>query len=268
MSARNEAALRAAIAQGIKVIFATGKTRHSANGLLDRLKLDTPGIYLQGLAVHYADGTTRHEQKLDSSVARRVITYAEDRGFDVIAYAGSRILVRAASAHADELTLRYSEPAPEVVGPLVNLLNTTQFNKLILSRKGDFKKIRALRWQLETQLNGAARLMQAGIMDMVEVLPPGASKARALKALLAELGVAPEHVLAVGDGENDIELIQMAGVGVAMGNAADALKQAADYVVADNDADGVAEAIERFALKAPEPVETPEAVTEAKEEAS
>lgn len=255
MTARTENALKAALFQGVKIVLATGKTRRSADALLSRLNLDTPGVYLQGLSVHYPDGSTRHEQTLDTNIARKVITFAEDRGFEVAAYVGSRILVRTQSAHADELTLNYGEPAPEVVGPLVNLLNTTSFNKLLLMKKNDFKKINALRWQLSVQLDGTARLMQAGIMDMVEVLPPGASKGKTLKVLLGELGVAPENVLAMGDGENDIEMLQLAGIGVAVGNAHESLKKVADYVVGTNDADGVAEAVERFVLKKDEAAE-------------
>lgn len=266
---RTEAAIKAAMQQGVQVVLATGKTRRSADSLIARLGLATPGIYLQGLVVVYPDGTTRHEQKLDSSVARRVITFAEDRGFDVVAYVGDRLLVRADFAYADLMHNHYSEPKPEAVGPLVNLLNTTQFNKLLVMKQGDFRKVAALRWQLGMQLDGAARLTQAGLADMIEVLPPGASKGRALKALLHELDIAPEQVLAIGDGENDIEMIQLAGIGVAMGNANDHVKQAADHVVAANDADGVAEAIERFVLKQPEaPAEaSAEPVAEAAPEA-
>lgn len=256
LTTRTESVLKAALAQGVKVVLATGKTRRSADKILERLNLDTPGIYLQGLSVYYPDGTTRHEQTLPSNIARRVITFAEDRGFEVAAYVGSRILVKSPSTHADELTIQYGEPAPEVVGPLVNLLNTTSFNKLLLMKKNDFKKINALRWQLSVQLDGSARLMQAGIMDMVEVLPPGASKGKALKVLLGELGVAPETVLAIGDGENDIEMLQLAGIGIAVGNAHESLKQVADYVVGANDTDGVAEAVERFVLKKYEAAES------------
>jgi 3-deoxy-D-manno-octulosonate 8-phosphate phosphatase KdsC-like HAD superfamily phosphatase len=70
--------------------------------------------------------------------------------------------------------------------------------------------------------------------------------------LLKFLKVNPEHVMAVGDAENDIEMIQLAGVGVAMGQAAEDVKAAADYVTSSNDADGVAEALERFVLTKPE----------------
>lgn len=62
------------------------------------------------------------------------------------------------------------------------------------------------------------------------------------------LGLKKEEVLALGDGENDAEMMENAGIGVAMKNAVDAVKNAADFVTLDNDADGFAYAIERFVL--------------------
>lgn len=253
MTERTEKTLKTALSQGIKVVLATGKTRISGNNIVERLSLTTPGIYLQGLAVHYHDNSIRHQLTLNADVARRVITFAEDRGFDVAAYSGTRILVRALYPSAEELHTRYHEPAPEAVGPLQNILENTQINKLLIIKRDDPRKITAIRWQLGMQLNAKeARLTQA-LSDMLEVLPPGASKGSALKTLIKEMDVKPEEVLAIGDAENDIEMLQLAGIGVAMGNASEKLKAVADYVVASNDEDGVAEAVERFALKKDEP---------------
>ena len=61
-------------------------------------------------------------------------------------------------------------------------------------------------------------------------------------------GLKPEQVMAFGDGENDIEMIEYAGFGVAMGNACPGAKAAADYVAPGNDEDGVAKTIEEFLL--------------------
>lgn len=248
MSERSEAVLKQVIAQGVKVVIATGKTHASATDVIKRLNLDTPGIYNQGLVVVYPDGRAHSLHSLDPDLVRRVVTFAEDRGFVVVAYSLSRLLTRSESRDARELSEQYHEPMPEEVGPLQNLLEDIPINKLLLIRRFQARKVKALRWQLNSQLDGKARLVQA-LDDMLEVLPPKASKGAALRGLLHELGVPPERVLAIGDGENDIEMVQLAGFGVAMGNAAASLKEAADYVVSSNDADGVAEAMERFVLK-------------------
>lgn len=83
----------------------------------------------------------------------------------------------------------------------------------------------------------------------MQVLPLGASKGAGVEWLLEHLGVSPRHVMALGDGENDLEMLQLAEVGVAMGNAGFKVKAAASAVVATNDEGGVADAIERFVLE-------------------
>ena len=67
---------------------------------------------------------------------------------------------------------------------------------------------------------------------------------------IAEMGIDPENVLAIGDGENDLEMLELAGVSVAMGNGKEVVKQNAMYVTISNDADGFAKAIEELVINA------------------
>ncbi len=82
----------------------------------------------------------------------------------------------------------------------------------------------------------------------VEVNPKGVNKASALKKVCDEIGITMNNVMAVGDSLNDIKMIQQAGLGVAMGNAQEAIKNVADHVTDTNNNDGVAKAIEKFVL--------------------
>lgn len=249
LSKRNEQALKAAIEHGVQVVLATGKTRHSAQEIIDRLELNTPGIYIQGLTIYDGDGKITYEQALEPVVARQVITFAEDRGFDLIAYSGSKILVRTLHPKAEELNTRYHEPVPEAIGPLQNILQEMTVHKLIAVRSNDPRRVTALRWQLSKQLDGKGRLVQAMIPDMLEILPPNGSKGRALQALLKQMGIAAAQIMVIGDGENDLEMMQLAGVSVAMGNAYEPLKEIADHITGTNDEDGVAQAVEKLVLK-------------------
>ncbi|HLR60891.1 MAG TPA: Cof-type HAD-IIB family hydrolase [Lentibacillus sp.] len=83
----------------------------------------------------------------------------------------------------------------------------------------------------------------------IEVNPKGVSKASALKKVCEEIGITMDNVLAAGDSLNDIKMIQEAGVGVAMGNAQEAIKNVADYITDTNNQDGVGKAIEKFVLQ-------------------
>jgi hypothetical protein len=82
------------------------------------------------------------------------------------------------------------------------------------------------------------------------VLSRDASKQSALARLCADFGVSAERVLAIGDSRNDVPMMQWAGIGVAMANALPEVRHAVRFVTASNEHDGVALAIEKFALSA------------------
>ena len=82
----------------------------------------------------------------------------------------------------------------------------------------------------------------------LDALPPGGGKDVGIKAVLRWADIPTEQAMAFGDGENDITMLRCVGVGVAMGNASDAVKQAADYVTSPVDQDGVRAALEHFGL--------------------
>lgn len=82
----------------------------------------------------------------------------------------------------------------------------------------------------------------------LEVIAGGIDKGEGLRFLLNHLGIAPEEVLAMGDGGSDVPLLQAAGIGVAMANATGSAKAAADFVTGSCEEDGVAAALEKFVL--------------------
>jgi Cof subfamily protein (haloacid dehalogenase superfamily) len=82
--------------------------------------------------------------------------------------------------------------------------------------------------------------------NYLEIVPIGVDKAKALVKLANSLGIELSQVAALGDGQNDIEMLREAGLGIAMGNASDAVKSAADWITGTNDEDGVAQAVRRL----------------------
>lgn len=83
----------------------------------------------------------------------------------------------------------------------------------------------------------------------VQILPYGASKGASLAWLLKRLGISPAVCMAVGDGENDKEMLRLVGLGVAMGNAVAAAKEAADVITGTDGEDGFAQAVEKYVLR-------------------
>ncbi|NRD79307.1 HAD family phosphatase [Bacillus sp. BRMEA1] len=82
----------------------------------------------------------------------------------------------------------------------------------------------------------------------IEVNPKGISKAKGLELVCEKLGIEMKNVMAVGDSLNDLAMIKAAGIGVAMGNAQETVKEAADWITSTNEENGVANAIRKWAL--------------------
>jgi Cof subfamily protein (haloacid dehalogenase superfamily) len=237
--------IRRAAAGGVPVVLATGKTRASALELIETLGLATPGVFSQGMIICDADGVVRRLVTLETAVAAAVLDFAAGRNLPVNAYSPDGLWTTADDQYRHLLHSKYREPLPAFCPDLRSQLDGVRFTKLMISDEIDND---ATRTDLEHHLDGQAVVLQA-VPEYIEVLPPGVSKGEGVRWLLDEMGVDPAVVMAVGDGENDLELLRMAGLGVAMGNAGDAVKAAADVVVGSNEDAGVAEAIERFVLK-------------------
>ncbi|KAL9273427.1 Endoribonuclease YBEY, chloroplastic-like protein [Drosera capensis] len=94
---------------------------------------------------------------------------------------------------------------------------------------------------------GHANVVQS-VSNMLEIVPPGTSKGNGVKMLLEHLDVSAREVMAIGDGENDIEMLELAGLGVALSNGSEKTKAVANVIGASNDEDGVADAIYRCAF--------------------
>lgn len=83
---------------------------------------------------------------------------------------------------------------------------------------------------------------------VVDLLPPGGGKERGILAVCKELEITPAQVIAFGDAENDIAMLQLAGTGVAMGNGEQGAKEAADYVTDRIEEDGIWKALKKFGI--------------------
>jgi Cof subfamily protein (haloacid dehalogenase superfamily) len=245
LSPRNEAAIRAAMERGLQVIFATGKTRASTLDLTTTLGLKTPGVYVQGLVLYNSDDQIVHQRLMDDEVVQEICDFIDGTDYTGMAYSGMTIYASHDGPYIDRMT-RYHEPRPTVIASLHSLVGTTPINKVQFFDTPE--RIMEIKRQVEPMLHGRAVLTMPAF-EIVEILPLGASKGAGLKFLMEHMGLDPATLLALGDGENDIEMLQMAKVGVAMGNAMPKLKAAADHITRSNDEDGVAEAIERFALR-------------------
>lgn len=239
------AAVRAAQARGVRVCLATGRIWPSARPYVERLGADPPAILYNGGQVYdFASGTELLRMPLDRAHARAVLeVLAGVPEVEPHLYAGDRVY----TGRVNELTERYQRKDGlhvEAVGDLLAFLPPDPMKILIIGARRDLERaaarIRALPMPINTVFSEETYL---------EILPTGSSKGVALRFVAAHLDIPLAAVVAVGDNLNDKEMIELSGVGVAMGNAPEALKAAADYVAPANDDEGLAEVIERFVLR-------------------
>ncbi|MBR6595837.1 MAG: HAD family phosphatase [Oscillospiraceae bacterium] len=114
---------------------------------------------------------------------------------------------------------------------------------------GDAMRIRALQNEIQTRFPQLMALRSKS--TYLEILPPESTKGSAARVLLEYYGLSPKQAVAFGDSDVDVDMLQYCGLGVAMGNAPRTVKEAAAYVTASNDEEGVYIALNSLRLKAP-----------------
>jgi Cof subfamily protein (haloacid dehalogenase superfamily) len=240
----NKRAILKAIESGVGVILATGKTRSSAVELIGELGIALPSVFSQGLIIQEADGRIMREISLEDDLAEELVAYLEQRRLPYIVYNRHGLLTPWFDDYNDPISGKYDEPQPRVVGALAGQAGELRVNKLLV---GDREDLQARRRDLEQRFGQQATIYQA-VPEWVEIIPKDLNKGAGVRWLLERLRIKPEAIMAIGDGENDIEMLQLAGIGVAVGNANPKLKAVADHLVGTNDDAGVAEALDRFVL--------------------
>jgi Cof subfamily protein (haloacid dehalogenase superfamily) len=235
---------------GIKFFPATGRTRKgmlTAGGpkLLEVLGGDPsaiPGVYNQGLVVYGDHGKLIYEDSLNSDALELSVEYCEKNALSVIGYWRDSIVTNKITA-LTEASANGKEPLPEKVDEgLLNFHNSgKKLNKLIIIAPEP--EIIRRRKEVELMLQNMAAVTQA-VPGMLEILPFGASKGHGVQNLLLHFGIQPTNCMAFGDGENDIEMINLVQYGIAMSNAREKLLSQAFRQTLSNDEDGVAFVLE------------------------
>jgi len=241
LSPANVAAVARARAAGLHVLLASGRSARALEGVVATLELDGPLIAFNGAltfrpaggAIEALDGTT-----LDRDIAADVLRLARAHGIEAGWFELDGWRVRSIGPGAVEEAMLTDEPPtespdlPDGAGPPYKLM-------CIAVTADETAALHALRDRLPDTV--AASFSHPRYL---EVTAPGIDKAHAVRAAAARLGLAPSDLAALGDAENDIAMLREAGVGIAMGNATDAVLAAAAHRTAANDRDGVALAID------------------------
>eukprot|EP00216_Chloropicon_sp_CCMP2111_P005782 CAMPEP_0198239700 /NCGR_PEP_ID=MMETSP1446-20131203/5043_1 /TAXON_ID=1461542 ORGANISM="Unidentified sp, Strain CCMP2111" /NCGR_SAMPLE_ID=MMETSP1446 /ASSEMBLY_ACC=CAM_ASM_001112 /LENGTH=552 /DNA_ID=CAMNT_0043922335 /DNA_START=92 /DNA_END=1750 /DNA_ORIENTATION=+ len=252
ISDANREALMECKRRDIHVVLATGKARNAAllacqkSGLGGMFTNSSPGIFIQGLEVYGPGGKVLAKTFLPKDVVKDAFVYAEDHAVPCCAFLGKENRTLSPHFLLDELHERYFEPK-SLQAESVEAIASENVHKVLYFAEDKKTIDEVVRPYWESRIGGRAKLTQA-IPEMLEIVPMGSSKAIALEKVLAEYGIEAEEVMAMGDGENDVEMLSFAGLGVAVENANPKLKDVADFVVSSNEKNGVAEALWNLVL--------------------
>lgn len=252
VSARTREAVRLAAAAGVRVVLATGRPFLSARPYAVALGLDLPLICYNGALVQEALSRRRWLfRPLPAEVAVEVAAFLESEGHYVKVYLDEMMFVAEATPDTEWFSRHYGVPY-RCVGRLSAFLRRVAAEgreppPMLVGFVGEDAAGRALVGRLRDRWAGRAECYRPSPWA-VDVVAAGASKGAALAHLASLWGVGPGETMAVGNAGNDVEMMRWAGLGVAVANATEEARAAAAAVVADNNHDGVAEAIERFVL--------------------
>ena len=245
---RNREVLIAAQQRGARVVLASGRPTYGVAPLADELLMDKYGGFVlsyNGAAIiNWETKEMIYDKVLPDEVIPALYERARTHGMTILTYNGPEIVTENSrdpyvqkAAFLNKMTVRETNDfLTDVILPLPKCLIVGEPEKLI-----------PIEAELRLLLQGRINAFRSEPY-FLELVPFGIDKALSMSVLLEHVGVPREEVMAIGDGFNDLTLIKLAGLGVAMGNAQEPVKQAADYVTLTNEEDGVAEAIERFVL--------------------
>lgn len=253
LSQRNEKALKACIERGIWIVPCTGRIWNGVPDFIRNIPGIRYGITTNGAMVEdISEHRVLDERKLSWELALDILQLARqfhtmyDVYMDGVGYGEARFM---------ENMSRFQ--VPDIIQKMIRQTRTIVPDVMeeVRRRRIPAEKVNYFFGDQEERARARAALLERGdvvvsssLSNNLEINAIGATKGEAILRLAKHLGLKQEETMGFGDGENDVTMMRLAGVGVAMKNAEEALKQEADYVTDSNDEDGVAVMIEKLVL--------------------
>lgn len=245
ISAGNAAAIKKAVQQGIVFLIATGRMYVSARPYALDLGLDVPLVTYNGALVKESkSGKVFYEHKMKLSTAQEVLQYCQEQGYYLQVYVGDKILIKEENEFSRMYTKISGIPTTEM-GEAIYHTEEEPYKILIMTKENEFEQV----WKIfEEKFKGKLDVTSSKD-NFLELMEPGVNKWEAVKAVAQSYNIAPEEIMCIGDSNNDINMIKNAGIGVAVANAKDSVKDHAKIVTGSNNDDGVAMVIESILTK-------------------
>ncbi|OON97923.1 MAG: HAD family hydrolase [Epulopiscium sp. Nele67-Bin005] len=243
--------IKKAQAKGVKVVLATGRPLDGVKKYLKELDMITNEDYLVcfngALAQNIGTEEVLHHITLKGKDLIELHELAQKLGVNIHAFSKDGCIT-------PELT-KYAKHESELNDIEVNVIDYSTIDpeedivKIMMTEEGD--KLQKAIDQFPEELYEKYTVLRSAPY-FVEFLNKNANKGEGVRALAERMNVAQEHIMTFGDAGNDKHMIEYAGMGVAMGNAFEEIKEIANFITKTNSEDGVAFGIEKFVLNAGE----------------
>ncbi len=229
------------INKGIYVAIATGRTYGSAKSVADKIGIKCPLICYQGGLVNSYEGEILDVKYLNPDIAREIIADCRKRNIHLNVYVEDTLYVE-----DDDQYIKDYIGDKGIDYFKVNSFDELDFSKLnkLLAIKYDVNFINSFIEELKEKY---PQIYVVKSFDyFCEIANKDATKGNAIKFLANRLGFSEKEVMAIGDQNNDIEMVKTAGIGVAMANGTDEIKAEADYITDTVQNDGFVKAVNKF----------------------
>jgi Cof subfamily protein (haloacid dehalogenase superfamily) len=245
ISGKSIAILQRLKSEGHQICISTGRPYRSSAIYYEQLKLDSPIVNFNGAFVHHPKDKSwgRFHTSLDLHVVKDIIEISET--YDVHNILAEIIDDVYFHYHDEQLIDVFSMGDPRVtVGDLRTTLGEDVTSILIHAKEEDVPMIRSYLSDVHAEVVEHRRW--AAPWHVIEIIKKGINKAVGLEKISRYYGIPSDRIIAFGDEDNDIEMLQYAGYGVAMGNAIPFIKETADHVTKTNEENGIALFLEEF----------------------
>ena len=250
ISAVDREALARVVAAGIPIVLSTGRVVTACRDIINQLSLDGYHIFFDGALVSNPENNEEvYTRPINQELVRQAVEFAHLNDITIDFYTSDRYFVGGETWGSD-IRRDFYKTLPNVID-LAALWQKERVIKATLTVRSPREKSGANDFYLHFKdVLGFSWTKTPAYpeVDFINVLAPDVSKGKALIELTSYLGIPLGEVVAIGDGSNDISLLDRAGLAIAMGSASDELKAVADHVTLDVDHNGVAAAVNQFLL--------------------
>lgn len=229
---------------GVTVVIASGRSIQSIRKVLSGSLNVTSAVATNGADV-WLDGTSIAQEYLDHDVKQAALQFASSNGLHLSCYSTDGTFALRESEFLDE----YRELVKGVPIELRTPLQVLEMPILKLVFIADAQNVPRLRTELEPRLKTRRADLTESAPRYLEIMPQDVNKGSGLTHLCRHLGIERSEIAAIGDYRNDIEMIQLAGISGAVGNALPEVKTLARHTVSSNEEGGVGEFIARYVLQ-------------------